>query len=86
MTDFEKELLEQLRDLRIQIGQLSGQVHKNEGTLEALVQQVALVETKVDALPQIEKKSSGPVRDGALTLSGGAVAAIISVIVQHWSK
>lgn len=84
MTDVEKELLDQLRELRIQIGGLAGQVNKNEGTLAALVVQVAQVEMKVDALPQ--EKKTGVLRDGGLTLSGGAVAAVISFLAQHWAK
>lgn len=86
MTDFEKELLEQVRELRIALGSLIGQVNKNEGTLQALALQVAQIDAKVDALPQATKAEKSIVRDSGLTLSGGAVAAIVGVIIQHWTK
>lgn len=82
MTDFEKELLEQMRELRLAIGGLSAQVNKHEGTIQALVAQVT---TLAAATPAEEKKST-LTRDTGLTVSGGAVAAIIAAFVQHWAK
>ena len=79
MTDIEKEILRELSHLRDQVGKINTDVAVLAERTGQITADVAVLKSRVP------EKSKAALRDGGITVTGGAIGAAILAAIQNLS-